>query len=208
MTTDQRNRVYFPAWRPFAKARGWVMKDGRLVADLAAQRAATISSPAREELIRVLDLAESIAGKSHRAVTATEPANDLRHACNYVATKGRTMSSDPMNNRDLNQFLRLLRLLADPDDLTAVGDWLNPAEADRKDYVRWMARTMKEATLIAIARNTWDTADWESRTMDQLKWLSRTYRDQQERRGASFRRTVEQQNAPGSAPADPDNEPF
>lgn len=187
MTTDQRQHFYFPAWRMCAKALGWTMAKGRLVADLDGQRAEAIASPAREERLKVLDLAEQFARQAHRAVHA----DDLRHACNYVASAGKTASTGAMDNHATTMAVRLFALLADPDDLQAVGDWLNPEEADRRDYAAWMKRLAPEATLIAIARNAWDTTDWEAQDMPRLRWLARQVKEQSQRRGAAFRRSAE-----------------
>lgn len=199
MNAAQRDHFYFPAWRRCAKALGWVMVKKRLQADLAGQRAQPISSPAREERIRVIDLAEAFAAGEHRAVTA----DDLRHGCNHVASRGKTDSSEFMDDKATTMAVRLFTLLADPDNLDAVMVWLDPEEADRRDYAKWVGTLAPEATLNAIALNTWGTSDWNSQGMAQLRWLARTVRQKQERRRGSFRRTVERQMASGDQEGDP-----
>lgn len=196
MNNAQRQRFYFPAWRACERALGWKMIKNRLVADLEGQRAEPISSPAREERARVIDLAESLAAKAHRAVIAA----DLRHACNHVASGGMTVHSEDMDNHATTMAVRLFALLADPNDLDAVGAWLDPEEADRKDYAAWLATLAPEATLRAISLNTWGNGDWEKQDMPRLRWLARTVKEKQARRSGSFRRTVETVN--------PDNVPF
>jgi hypothetical protein len=193
MTTAQRQHFYFPAWRVCAKTLGWVMVEGRLVADLDGQRVEPIASPAREERFKVIDLAESFARKEHRAVNA----DDLRHGCNFIASRGKTASAAAMDNRATSMAVRLFSLLADPENLDAVMEWLNPEEADRRDYARWLKRIAPEATLIAIARNAWDTSDWEAQGMPELRWLAKTVQQRAGQRQGSFRRTVDQPAAVG-----------
>lgn len=193
MNTAQRQHFYFPAWRVCAKALGWVMSGGRLVADLEAQRKQPIASPAREERLKVIDLAESFARKEHRAVVA----DDLRHGCNHIASRGQTTSTADMDNRATSMAVRLFILLVDPENLDVVMAWMDPAEADRRDYARWLRKIAPEGTLIAIARNAWGTSDWEAQGMPQLRWLAKTVKQRTERRKGSFRRTV-----------DPEIEPF
>ncbi len=198
MTSAQRQHFYFPAWRLCAQARGWVQVKGRFAADLAAQRLQPIPSPACEEMLKVIDLSESFANDAHRAVTA----DDLRHACNHVASQGKTVHTEAMDNHATTMAVRLFRLLADPDDLSAVMEWLDPEEADRRDYVRWMKTAAAEGALAAIARNAWGTSDWESQPMPELRWLARTACRRSERRRGSFRRTIELSEVPQ------ENQPF
>lgn len=167
MTPNQRKFLYFPAWHKCAKVNGWVMSQGRLGVDLAAQALERIPSPAFDERFKVIERAEFFARQAHRAPVA----DDLRHACNYVASAGRATSSEALSGRPLTLAVRLFRLLADPDNIQAVMDWLNPDEADRKDYCEWVARNVPEPTLRAIAQNAWGEADWRSQPMPRLRWL-------------------------------------
>ena len=187
MNTEQRRCFYFPAWHSCAAALGWVESKGRLVADLDAQRSLPWPSPAREELVGVVDLARSLAAAEHRAVRA----KDLRHACNHVASRGKTVHSEAMDNRATSMAVRLFRLLEAPVDLNAVMDWLNPEEADRRGYVRWVKKLAPEATLVAISTNAWGTSDWESKPMAELRWLARTACRGIERRRQATRAVVE-----------------
>jgi hypothetical protein len=168
MTDSQRKFFYFPAWSACAKANAWREERGRLVADLDGQRADRIAAPAFEERVKVIELAEQFAQREHRAVKA----DDLRHACNYVASAGKTTHVEDLDNRATTMAVRLFRLLADPDNLEAVMVWLNPAEADRRDYADYMARTTNEAVLIAISKNAWETSNWRDQSLDQLRWLN------------------------------------
>ena len=196
MNDNQRISFYFPAWNKAAAARGWRMAKGRLVADLAAQREQLFDEPMRTELLRVLDYAEVHAGHEHRAVTAT----DLRHACNWIASKGRTVKSEAMDNRATTMAVRLFKLLADPLDLSAISDWLNPAEADRKDFIEYLRRTVDEAKLRAIAFNTWETREWQNQGLEQLQWLHRTAKGVQQQRRNSFATAIARDRDPNVEP--------
>lgn len=169
MNANQRKFFYFPAWNACAKANRWVMERGRLVADLAAQSAESLSEPAGEERRKVIAQAETLAAREHRAVKP----DDLRHACNLLASAGKTKHTEDMDNHATTMAVRRFNLLTDPESLDAVMIWLNPAEADRRDYIAYMERTVHEAKLIAISQNAWGTSDWRSQGMDQLRWLNR-----------------------------------
>ncbi|MDR3458005.1 MAG: hypothetical protein P4N60_11205 [Verrucomicrobiae bacterium] len=89
-------------WNGCAVANNWLMTKGRLRADLAAQReevAATWDDPAKEVYLQVVTLAEQLALRAHQAVTA----DDLRRACNWVASDGRRLSSGDLDNKQTNR---------------------------------------------------------------------------------------------------------
>jgi hypothetical protein len=167
MTELQQRRFYFPAWRECSIANGWIMARGRLQADLAAQRAeyATWPEPALGLYLKVITVAEQLALSSHRAIVP----DDLRHACNIVAT-GR-QNSGSLDNKQTNRVVNLFRLLRDPDDLDAVMNWENPENADRKSFVAFLKKRFNEAALIAISRNAFDTSDWDSLDIAKLRWI-------------------------------------
>jgi len=181
MTEAQRKRYYFPAWQAAAGRLGWRMRGGRLEADLAAQyteaqaeAAPEARSPGWDMRMQVIAIAEAQARQLHRAVTA----DDLRHACNLVASQGRVDGSDRLRHAEVTRAVQLFRLVADPDDLAAVTDWDEPDEAARRDLVRWMERqpARRVEAYRAIARNRWpdEARPWTGRCLDDLRWLMRT----------------------------------
>ena len=120
MTPMQRKRLYFPAWQSAWK-RNWVMDGATVVA---------VGEP--DVSVRaILDQMEVIALQRARAAGRGMTADDLRHAGHVVAL-GRPVSSNDLDNRDLDRVMSLWRLLADPEDLSAVMAWEKPATAERR----------------------------------------------------------------------------
>ena len=160
MTPAQRQRLYGPAWSSLARARGWTMSRGRLQADLVwqlEQARGHWPEPAGPLLAQVLHAAADLARQAHRAVHA----DDLRHACN-VAVSGQP-SGNRLSQAQLSRVIQLMRLLADPEDLGAVRDWIEPDGAERRHLVARILELAPATTVQAIARNMrlpepWDTA--------------------------------------------------
>lgn len=167
MTEAQQRRFYFPVWSACAAANDWKLSDNRLLADLDAQRikADTWDEPAREQMIKVLELAGRLAQAEFRAVIP----DDLRHACNFVAT-GR-QASGKMDNKQTNRAVDLFRLLQDPLDLEAIMNWLHPEKRDKGSYLAFLKSLENEAALIAISRNAFGTGDFGSLDIDKLRWI-------------------------------------
>lgn len=165
MTTDQRKYFYFPLWSALAKACDWKMESGRLLADLPFQLRAAVRFPAHAHslLNAVITSAQAVARREQRGVTA----DDLRHACNLVASGGKTDSAGSMTQRHLNHFDRLCAVLRDPWNLSATIAWADPAEDDRKRTVEYLRKLANEGRLIAISLNAWGISEWE--TLDQAR---------------------------------------
>lgn len=179
MTEAQQRRFYFPQWNTCAVANDWLMKRGRLSADLDAQRVAyaTWPDPAGPLYAKVVTAAEQIARQEHRAVTA----DDLRHACNHVAC-GRISSGD-LTNTQTTRVVNLFRLLTDPDDLDAVMDWLHPQRQEKQSFIAFLRSRANEATLIAIAMNAFDTREIEKLEIDQLRFIARQVKNRRQAAG-------------------------
>lgn len=156
--------------------------------------------PAQAEMLKVLTFAKQLSLQEYRAVTA----EDLRHACTWVALEGKTTSSKHLNNKEVNRVVTLFRLLEDPDDLDAVMDWLHPENAERRSMVAFLRKCAPEATLVAIFRNCYGTIFWEDGDYQQLRWLAKQVKDRRhgwngQLRGGELR--VERKR-------DPELEPF
>jgi hypothetical protein len=175
MTLAQQRRFYFPHWNACAAANDWIMVRGRLLADLAQQRGAEGAlrwpEPALELYVKVIVTAEHLALQDHCAVTD----DHLRHACNLVATG--IESSVNLDNKQTNRVVVLFRLLKDPDDLDAVMDWLNPANADRRSFVAFLKKKAPEGIIIAICKNAFGTIFWEDLEIAKLRWLAKQLKD-------------------------------
>jgi hypothetical protein len=201
MTEAQQRRFYFPAWNTCSVANKWFMQRGRLAADLAEQREeySTWPDPASEVYLKVVTAAEQLALQQHRGVTA----DDLRHACNVVAT-GR-QSSGTLDNKQTNRVVSLFRLLTDPDDLDAVMNWLNPERLEAASFDSFLLKRANEAAIIAIARNAgflnqFET-DWKSLPIEKKRWIAKKVKDRQPSRKRFYQRqlaTIERRQVAGA----------
>ena len=158
MNRAQQSRMYGPTWTNCAKARGWVMRDGRLQADLAWQldQATQWPEPAGTLLAQVIHGAQTLAQQDHRGVTA----DDLRHGCNLLVSgqpKGNKLSQ-----KELTRVCQLFRLLSDPENTGAIDDWLRPGEAERRYLVSQIRSLAPDATILVIARNMHLPAPWDT----------------------------------------------
>jgi len=170
MTPAQRKSLYFPAWQRCAKANSWQMVEGRLLAVPAEQLDAFAGwpEPAGPVGSEVITTAQNLAAHEHRAITA----EDLRHACNHVATTGRTVSSGKLTNKEINRAVDLFNLLTDPWNLTCVAAWLNPADAERASYLSFLQKQTQDAVLRRIATNAFDTSEYEKLDIAKLRWIA------------------------------------
>jgi hypothetical protein len=173
MTTAQAYRFYFPAWSACVKANAWHMEDGRLVGNGLSDQPSTIN----DQLPKVLTFARQIAQAQHRGPMV----DDLRHACHIVAL-GRDKSSKVLNNAELDRVVALFKLLADPEDLSAIMAWENPVEADVKRVKWFITNTAPSAYVAAIARDKFGTSDWESLDLKQMRFLAMTLANRRDRK--------------------------
>lgn len=169
MTPKQEKLFYFPAWHRCAKARGWTMRKGRLIVDLDAQRKESERWPETVEALlhQVVENAQYLARQDHRAPTA----DDLRHACNMVATA--TKSSARLTNKQVNRVVCLFRILTDPEDLDAMNDWLYPDHAERRSMIAFLRRKAPDYVIREIAGNLpGGTIYWQDLDMQRLRWIA------------------------------------
>ena len=169
MTAAQRIRFYFPVWSETAARLDWKMAGGRLIADLDVQLLAAEKFPdhARDAVQCIIRLAQKSAAAAHRAANA----DDLRHACNSVASRAKTKSSTRFTQRDLNHFDRLCAVLRDPWDMNALLAWNYPEEDDRQRTVSYLRTLANEGRLVAISLNAWGTPEWDRLEQKRLDAL-------------------------------------
>jgi len=184
MTEKQRKFYYFAAWRRCAESLGWVMAGGciKAVLDDQVEEARMYQrmqqhSPAWDERLQVIATAQHLALQAHRAVTA----DDLRHACTWLVTKGRTTASSRLKHAEISRCVHLFNLLQDPDSLSAIDAWLDPEDAERRSFVRFLENQNPKTlgAIRAIAADRWPNADrpWNFRPLDDIKWLWSQVRD-------------------------------
>ena len=177
MTPAQQRRFYFPAWQDAARRRGWLMMDGRLMADLDAPLWLPIEHPLTDLLPAIHARARELASAEHRA---PQP-NDLRHACHHVAL-GRDLSSKRMNSSQTDRVVALFRLIADPENLAPLTAWAEPDASKCRRYVRACRLLATDAYILAIARDKFCPGDfeppfWESLRLPHLAQLLLTLRN-------------------------------
>jgi len=170
MTPKQRTNFYIPKWLAVSKPFDWVMVGGRLLGDLDAQwsAAATFSRLACELVREIITRARSLAAGEQRAVTA----DDLRHALNQVASRGRTHSATKLSNAELNEFDRICNVLRNPiEDLNTTIPFVNKEADDRQRAVAYLNKLSYEAQLRAISDNAFHTKEWELLPLERLNWM-------------------------------------
>jgi len=189
MTSPQRRRLYFPAWRD-AFAAHWTAEHG-----VAAPRPGARAS---EYSVETWSIAALIAARHVRAATE----DDLRHACNAIANaaakrhagrpadldlRPEALSSRTLSPLALDLVVAWFHLLRDSDDLTATVTWLNPGDAERRRYLRTLSRAPLGGYAARIASDMYHTADIENLPTPALRSL---YRLVMSRTGGHLPRTV------------------
>lgn len=184
MTSPQRKRLYFPAWRE-AFAVHWTAAHG-----IASPRPGARAS---EYSVETWATADAIGARHVRAVTEA----DLRHACNAIAISaakrhaGRpsdldlrpaAISSAALSPLALDLVIAWFHLLRDPDDLTATSTWLNPGDAERRRYLRALSPAPLAGYAARIAADIYGTTDLESLPTGSLRSLWHLVMSRQARR--------------------------
>lgn len=155
MTKLQANRIYWPAWSRAAAVHGWRMSGGRL----AGQRREDWGAGDTTALYGAIwNRAERTATAAHRA---PQP-DDFRHAIHWAAL-ARDKSSKHLTSEDLDRVAAALRLLADPEDLAAMLEWLDPMKARHRRMKWFLAHRCRPDYLAAIR------TDWRELEGDELE---------------------------------------
>ncbi len=171
MTPAQHSRFYFPAWNRAASALGWKMLAGRLQAQELTVWTANKTAEALYH--QIWQNARLLASKQHRAATA----EDLRHACHIVAL-GKNLSSKDLSNKQCDRVVILFRILANPDDIDTILDYIHPENADRRRYVYSIQQLASFKYIDAIASDkfsaVYTTPFWEDLPINALRQLHMT----------------------------------
>jgi len=164
MTTRQLHALYFPAWARALKAN-W-----------RTDRGCAVPADGRRTSDTLVQVEEAAVAAARRLMRAPK-IEDLRHACHVVAI-GRDKSSKDLNNAELDRVLAVLRILADPDDLSAVIARDNPETDARRRYEWAIAHSgHPEAYIRTIAGTKFGSGNWKALPMPQLKMLSMTLKN-------------------------------
>ncbi|HWD19107.1 MAG TPA: hypothetical protein VHB20_07495 [Verrucomicrobiae bacterium] len=155
MTPAQKTK-YFRYWSDACRVHAWRMQKGCMVSagPLAADS---------EHVHCVMSVATKLASQKHRAVTS----DDIRHAVNFIATKGRELSSQRLTNKEISRVFLLLRLLIDADDLEAVNEWIHPELDVRRGLIARIGK-VPGAYVAEIARDRFGSMSWENLPTDSL----------------------------------------
>lgn len=164
MTDSQQSGFYFPVWAKCARALSWHSRPP------AARQPSHGHGLANALYQQVWDVAQEIALRDFRAVKG----DDLRHACNLVASadlktksdeqlakegraipgaRGGRVSSRGFTTAETNHVVRLFRLLADPDNLKWHLEWNFPEDANRASILASLLEHADEAYAAWIARS-------------------------------------------------------
>lgn len=155
MTERQAKKIYWPAWNQAAQVHGWRMASGRL----AGERKLSWGEGDTCSLYdAVWNRAERTAAASHRAPIP----DDFRHAIHWAAL-GRDKSSRYLSSADLDRIVPALRLLADPYDLNAMLDWIDPEKAQHRRMAWWLRNKCRPDYLSSIR------SDWRELSGDELE---------------------------------------
>lgn len=158
--TQAQKILYFHLWGAAVKACGWRMHEGRL------QNA----DPAQAQTVEHASVLASAHAQAERRSVAPV-VDDIRHAVCFVATEGRVSSSAKLTNKQLTRVLILLRLLADPDDLTARMQWDNPEMAEA-DALRAVIAQSPDDYVASICMDRFGTRVWRGLVTPDLRWLA------------------------------------
>lgn len=164
MTPAQQRRFYFPAWQDAAKRRGWLMMEGRLMADLDAP----LWLPPEHPLTDLLPLIHQHARTRAAAAGHAPQPDDLRHACT-IAALGRDKSSTRFTNAETDRLVALFRLIADPENLAHLTAWAEPEQATRRRYLRACRELATDAYILAIARDKFGPGEFEPPFWENLR---------------------------------------
>jgi len=163
MTPLQSRRLYFPAWGRAAKRRGWILHEGRLLADLDAP----LWLPADHDLTTLLPVihtrARELAAATRRAVLP----DDLRHACGIIVT-GKNLSSTRFTSEQTNRAVALFNLLSDPENMAFIAAWSDPDTAARASYIHTISTHATEAYTVKIARDKFSPRDFDGTFWQKL----------------------------------------
>jgi len=170
MTPAQSQRLYFPAWNDAFRAN-WHRAKGRIT----PRPGRPISAPGSDipDANTVEQAATAVAAPHHRAPTA----DDLRHACHIIAL-GLDLSSKRLDNPQTTRVVTLFRLLADPEHISSVLDWLDSDRPRREWLVRQIHATgAPQAYIHDICTrrfaHEYDGQFHENLPLRSLEWLVR-----------------------------------
>jgi hypothetical protein len=195
VTDKQLKHFYFPLWGRVTRANDWHMVKGRL----HGQRAESHGPPDINELYQsVWRLASASAASQHRSITP----DDLRHATHRAAL-GRDKSAKDLTNTELDKVAALMKLLAEPDDLDAVVDFLHPENSEHDRLIYSIERLADGPYIDRLAADRWGAADWHSLENAQLKQLAMTLRARRRQRAESREQKPASASASEPATANP-----
>lgn len=183
MTKSQEYSLYFPAWQKAYRAN-WCQRKGVIVAKEGRADSQWVKD--------VEELAAMIASRSFRSFTN----DDLRHGAHVLAFKTNASHAE-MTNDQLDRFVILCDLLADPTNLQASIDWDNPENFRSRRRVKYLETCgMPEAYIITVA----GTKDWRNLNPTRIKNLCVTI--------SNRLRTKSKKQAANTAGVPASNQPF
>lgn len=161
MTDKQAKHFYWPTWNRCCRANGWTSKqtlrDGR-----------SENQGLSEWHAKVWSTAEVLAAKEHVGVSL----DHLRKACHVLAL-GAPVSSKKLSSTAVNRVVSLFKVLTDPENLSAVMEWMNPENTQRRVLISKIKAHCHEAYIRHISGDVFGTSNWEGLNAVQLLGLAR-----------------------------------
>lgn len=189
--TPPQTKFYWNLWNAAAKANRWHMENCRL-------QNAGLDQPMRSDLIaEVIQLAHARAEQDHRGVSM----DDLRHGVHMRALQ-RDCGHDHITTREFGRIKVLLELMANPDDLNAMNEWLHP-ELEEKRRLMTRIGSAPAAYVQAICMARFKTRNWQSLKPGQMRSLAMTLANRKPAGGKPFSTRNEQRPAPQQHNEDP-----
>jgi hypothetical protein len=165
MTPRQHKSFYFPAWNKCARAQGWHTQ-------AAIQNPqSSIPNPQFAALLasQILVAAAQLARADHRGLTPS----DFRHACTIVAL-GQDKSSLALTNREVQRVVDLFRVLAEPENLSAIAHWNDPELAEKENLIGAAQAKAPAAYVMAILKDRFHSTVMSDLSVRQLRLLCLT----------------------------------
>ncbi len=157
--SPKQTPIYFRLWQAAWKAH-WTLSNGVPI----------LVAGASEDARRVDALASATARGLHRASNL----DDLRYASHLIAT-GRRKSSKDLSQREIDQVFGFFRMLAGPEDLSAIVDAQNPENRGRARLIHGIKQCGFPPERIRQWAGHFNggRTDWEDFPIDALTRLSR-----------------------------------
>ena len=173
--TAAQSKFLFREWAAAAKAHGWQTVAGVADAILRYFHGAVWSSPEMNATLGEIYQAAGCFARGAGGAAATIKPDHIRRAVTLLAV-GRPASWKTLTNRDLDQLLPVLRVLAAPENLQNLLALQNAGEVGARRRYLHAIQTAPSSYWQRIAADKFGTIDLARLTVAQLEQLALTLR--------------------------------